>query len=321
MNRAVEARALVPMISVVICTHNPREAYLQRTVEALRHQTLSRNQWELLIVDNRSKQPLKDRLNLSWHPQARLVAEPELGLTMARLRGIKEARGELLIFVDDDNVLDQHYLSSVVEISASHKMLGVWSGELLAEYECPPAPPFDSLAECLAVRTLSGDTWANHIHAKFPYGAGMCVRAQVAHEYASRIEADGRRRDLDRKGDKLFSGGDLDIARTAHALGLGTGTFKRLSLTHLIPSERTKPEYLFRLAVNGEASARVLDEILAPGSLSDRRRWLRRMLDAGYDWLAHARATPEMKLRRKVQQEARKLALATIRSQNRTECS
>jgi glycosyltransferase involved in cell wall biosynthesis len=92
-------------LSVIICTHNPRSDYLRRTLESLRAQTLPTKEWELLLVDNASSEPLASRWDLRWHDNALHVREEELGLTPARLRGIRQSRGRLLIFVDDeDNV-------------------------------------------------------------------------------------------------------------------------------------------------------------------------------------------------------------------------
>jgi glycosyltransferase involved in cell wall biosynthesis len=39
-------------VSVVICTHNSRRGYLVRVLDALKAQTLPREQWELLLIDN-----------------------------------------------------------------------------------------------------------------------------------------------------------------------------------------------------------------------------------------------------------------------------
>src|ERR1700731_4167104 len=98
------------MLSVIICTHNPRLDYFQRCVDGLRNQTLSCQEWELLLVDNRSDEPVADCVDLSWHPVTRVVREEAPGLTAARLRGIRESRGDLVVFVDDDNVLDRDFL-------------------------------------------------------------------------------------------------------------------------------------------------------------------------------------------------------------------
>jgi len=46
-------------VSVIIPTHNPRRDYLSRTLEALAGQTLDRERWELVIVDNKSEEPLR----------------------------------------------------------------------------------------------------------------------------------------------------------------------------------------------------------------------------------------------------------------------
>ena len=106
---------LGPQLSVVICTHNPRTDYLGRCFAALEVQTLPRERWDLLVIDNACDEPLAPRLDLAWHPGARLVREDTLGLTPARLRGIQEATGPLLVFVDDDNVLDTDYLEVALD--------------------------------------------------------------------------------------------------------------------------------------------------------------------------------------------------------------
>src|SRR5450631_1561319 len=112
-------------ISVIICTHNPRPHYLSRVLAALRSQTLPMEQWELLVIDNASQEPLTaDTWDLSWHPRARLIREDELGLAPARMRGMRESLAELLVFVDDDNILDPSYLSEVVRIKHEWAQLG-----------------------------------------------------------------------------------------------------------------------------------------------------------------------------------------------------
>src|SRR5258706_13145188 len=96
--------------SVIICTHNPRADYLKRVLGALKAQTLPKEQWELLLIDNASKESISKLCDLTWHPQARHVREDELGLTAARLRGIAESMGNVLVFIDDDNLLEEDYL-------------------------------------------------------------------------------------------------------------------------------------------------------------------------------------------------------------------
>src|SRR5688572_24492056 len=150
-------------ISVIVCTHNPRKDYLQRVLEALNGQSLPKNQWELLIVDNASDERLAVTCDLSWHVRARHVREENLGLTPARLRGITESRGELLVFVDDDNVLSSGFLEEASAIHARYGYLGVFgAGSLEPEFEIPPPPEIRSRQALLALRSVSSARWSNN---------------------------------------------------------------------------------------------------------------------------------------------------------------
>ena len=85
-------------LTTVICTHNPRPNYLDRTLAALRNQTLKKDEWELLVIDNASDIPVADKWDISWHPNGRHVFEPKLGVAYARQRGINETATELIVF-------------------------------------------------------------------------------------------------------------------------------------------------------------------------------------------------------------------------------
>jgi len=247
-------------VSAVICTHNPRQDYLQRVVDALKRQTLPMSRWELLVIDNASKVPVSDWLDLKWHPQARCICENTLGLTPARLRGVKESTADLIIFVDDDNVLAPTYLAESLSISDKFPILGAWNGQMHPRFDSKPAEWTREFWPMLALRELDSDRWSNLLEPPLtiPCGAGMCVRRSVAVEYAKRVSEDSRRKSMDRKGKELTGSGDTDLAYTAHDLGLGTGLFKALELTHLIPDFRLEEGYLLRLAEGSRYSETVL---------------------------------------------------------------
>jgi glycosyltransferase involved in cell wall biosynthesis len=252
------------MLSVVICTHNPREGYLRRALDALKAQTLSRDKWELIVVDNLSKVPLSEVLDLSWHALSRIVREEELGILPARVRGLREAKAELILFVDDDNVLAPDYLEKAVEIGATHAFLGVWGGSIIPEFETPPPDwigPFRHLLACVEVEE---DRWSNlrFSYATVPPTAGMCLRRTVADAYIQTVRNDPRRKLLGRRGkQQLTNGEDTDLALTACDLGLGMGQFKRLRLTHLIPASRLTEDYLLPLAEGTAFCAHILNAL------------------------------------------------------------
>src|SRR6266481_6144767 len=117
-------------LSVITCAHNPRPGYLQQVIDALRIQTLGKERWEYLLIDNASTEPLAASVDLSWHPKASHIREETTGLTPARLRGIQEAMGEVLVFVDDDNVLDTDYLEQVLRLLPAWRILGAFGGQV-----------------------------------------------------------------------------------------------------------------------------------------------------------------------------------------------
>ena len=120
-------------VSVIVCTHNPRPNYLRRVLDALRDQSLPKDRWEFLLIDNASREPLVGTWDLSWHPHARHVSESEIGLSLARQRGIRESSADLLVYVDDDNVLNADYLSEALRIGNDWPALGTWgSGEKMS---------------------------------------------------------------------------------------------------------------------------------------------------------------------------------------------
>jgi len=235
--------------SVIICAHNPRPHFLQRVLQALREQLLPKEEWELLLVDNGSTEPLSERVDLSWHPHGRHLREMTPGLTPARVRGILEAKGELLVFVDDDNVLRSDYLTHASAIAAEHPEVGVWSGNVRLEFEEPPPEWTRAYWPWLTAREVSQDVRSRpDLHApNNPYGAGMCVRREVGLIYHDQLQKSPIRRLLDRSGHALISGGDTDIALTAGDMGMEVGLFARLELKHLIPPERLTEQYLLRL--------------------------------------------------------------------------
>ena len=249
------------MLSVIICSHNPRSDYFQRCIGALRNQRLPQNQWELVVVDNRSDEPLADRIDLSWHPSARIVREETLGLTAARLRGISESRGELLVFVDDDNVVDEDYLEVALGTRDERTFLGAWSGQCRPAFEQPPPEWTRRYWGNLAIREFDHDTWSNlpRLPRSMPCGAGLCVRRNVALHYLELHESGKRSFQFDRNGNSLLSGGDNDLAACSCDLGLGVGLITSLKVTHLISSERLTADYLARLAEGIQYSSTLLD--------------------------------------------------------------
>ena len=236
-------------VSVIICSHNPREDYLRRVLDALKAQTLPMKDWELLLVDNASREPLAKHFDLSWHPNARHLREEKVGKTHAMLHSIAEFKGELLVVVDDDNVIRADYLQTCLKISADYPLLGAWGGSCIPEFEVEPSPELRPWLSGLMIEKLSVSVWAKlPVGGRaLPHGAGMALRRKVALYYREQVLKDPLRQALDRSGTQLGAGGDSDMALSGFKLGLGAGRFAELELTHLISARRLTLDYLEKL--------------------------------------------------------------------------
>jgi len=240
------------LFDVVLCTRNPREDYLDRTLRSLAAQTLDASGWRLLLVDSGSNPTVesqfarrfRDRLGESgWG----VLREDKSGLVRARCRGLRESSSELVLFIDDDNVLDSQYLENALRLATKYPEIGCFGGSIVPEFESDPAPRCRDYLSALALREVSRDLWSNNYDiSTAPYGAGMVVRRSVCEAYLS-ANPDSERHVLDRDGRGLLGCGDIDLAFHANDLGLGCGVFRALSLVHLIPRSRVQMRYLRRI--------------------------------------------------------------------------
>jgi glycosyltransferase involved in cell wall biosynthesis len=247
-------------LSVVICTHNPRAGYLAETLASIQSQEpLGEGRaWELLLIDNASNVPLNGRIDLSWHPEARIVTEDKLGLTHARLRSFRESRGEIIVYVDDDNVLNPDYLRETISTFDGDPTLGAVGGKAIPRYETDPPAWFHGMEICLACRDL-GDApiiaaWPDPTSASrsypvcAPIGAGMGIRRSAYGAYVESAATNPIRISLGRRGSDLSSGEDNDMVMTLLETGWRVAYQPRLRLEHLIPAARLTQDYLMRYA-------------------------------------------------------------------------
>jgi glycosyltransferase involved in cell wall biosynthesis len=254
-------------LSVVICTYNPNLEILEQTLAALRcQQPLKRQrQWELLVIDNASPAPLADRLDLSWHEHARVIREERLGVTHARLRGYHEAKSELILFVDDDNILAPNYLELMEAAFEADPSLGAAGGKILPRYQTEPPAWFAATKLDLACRDFGEEplyvSWKDTDPSSrvFPASAPICAgmgirRAAFAGYVEATTDLNSVRRLFGRRGADLASSEDNDIVLTLLEDGWRTAYLPQLRLDHIIPSFRLSFGYLARYAFSTNKS-------------------------------------------------------------------
>lgn len=113
-----------PFITVALCTHNHADR-LVRTLADLAHLKLPALPWEFLVIENASTDTTPALLAASgWRPagmDVRIVHEEKLGLSNARNRALQDARGEYILFMDDDETPDPAWLTAYEQAMREHQ--------------------------------------------------------------------------------------------------------------------------------------------------------------------------------------------------------
>jgi len=125
-------------VSIIIPTYN-RVQMLVDAVDSLCRQDYPANLFEIIIVDNNSKDntiEFVDKL-IVQHPEhnIRYVLESRQGDFYARNTGAKVANGKYLVFTDDDALFDSNYLSTIVGIFEQHPTVGVVGTRITIKWE------------------------------------------------------------------------------------------------------------------------------------------------------------------------------------------
>lgn len=234
----------------MICTYNG-EKYLSKVFDAI----YSQNKFEelveeVILVDNASKDKTKE-ITFEYkkiHDNLKYIYEPKPGVANAR-RHVRDVKTKWCIFVDDDNILLDNFLSNLDEYIESNPDVGVVNSNSIAypDFKIQKNEEYvlKAILPCIActhfckndVKTLASEM--NNI----PFGAGMAFLV----EPLIKIESSKLMRNNGRTGDDLQSGEDGEIARTVLKEGYKYGFNKNSSMYHIVPKFRIQKDYIKKL--------------------------------------------------------------------------
>jgi GT2 family glycosyltransferase len=251
-------------LTVIVCTHNPQRGILELVMQSLMTQSLNVKLWDLIIVDNLSQQKVSSWVDLTWHPQSKIIVEHQLGLSYGRLRGIEEASTSLIVFVDDDNVLNNEYLEESLKFHNQHPEVGCFGGKSIPQFETQPPDWFfktsidlgcQDYGENVCISNFKGQDFKVTSYPSFaPIGTGMVILKEAFLKYVDEAKSDIKRLALGRKGKALTSGEDNDIILTIIKHHYEIAYVPSLRITHLIPARRYSKSYLSQMAYESNRS-------------------------------------------------------------------
>jgi glycosyltransferase involved in cell wall biosynthesis len=196
-------------ISVVVCTKD-RAKYLPQMLQSLQHLKAPGILWEVVFVDNGSSdataQILKNFCDDSSMP-ARVLQEPEQGLSAARNTGWKAATGTIISFTDDDCYPNENWLVAINQAFQDSKADYV-GGRVLLFDSCDAPVTIQTLEETIVFPKNS------YIESGYIMGANFSCKKEM-------LDATGG---FDKRlgaGTSLRSGEDTDLLIRASLSGFG----------------------------------------------------------------------------------------------------
>lgn len=236
-------------ITVAIPAYNGADR-LPKILDRLLAQTgLEHLNWEIIVVDNNSC----DRTDIVVYNYqtvfnsiclVKYFLETKQGAAFARIRAVNEARGELVAFLDDDNLPAPDWLIAAYSFGYEYPQAGAWSGQIHGNYEVSPPKNFERIQAFLAIREHGNEP---HLfdpdNLILPPGAALVVRKQVWDENVPQIPT------LSGKLPGVFvQGDDYEPLLYIHNAGWEIWYNPAMHTYHQIPHWRLERNYLLGLA-------------------------------------------------------------------------
>lgn len=220
-------------ISAIICTYN-RSHYLHKALNSLINQTLSKDDYEILVIDNGSSDDTKKVTEGFFHIQnLRYIYEPILGLSQARNTGWKNAKGKYIAYLDDDAVASPQWLEKIVEAFERVKpMPGCIGGKIEPIWESARPPWLSERALTLLPIIDWAATPIILNNNQWLAGANMAFLAGLLRT------AGGFNENLDRKGSRFLYGSDILLEKYIRSKGYHCFYHPEIIVKHHIPSSR-----------------------------------------------------------------------------------
>ncbi len=199
------------IISVIIPTFN-RSDMLRQAITAVCEQTLSRDQYELVIADNASTDDTRSTIaefNKNTSINIKYVYESRPGLHWARHAGARAAQGKILVFIDDDCLPEPAWLANLVQAYEEFKPDAA-GGKILIRWNQPP-PSWVVAYESVLGRLDRGPQ-THFIKSK------GCIHGGNFSILRDRLFEIGGF-NPDQVGDHLLGDGETGLCRKIHAAG------------------------------------------------------------------------------------------------------
>jgi glycosyltransferase involved in cell wall biosynthesis len=267
-------------ITVILCTFN-RCTCLAKALGSVAASVLpSSVQWEVLVVDNNSSDRTREVVEgfcYRYPGRFRYLFEGHQGKSYALNAGIREARGDVLVFLDDDATVESLWLHNLTAALSNGEYAGAGGRILPAQTFSPPRwlaldGPYDPGGILYAHLDL-GDEPRELDRA--PYGTNMAFRKEVFEKYG------GFRTDLGPRPGCEIRNEDTEFGRRLMAAGERLRYEPSAVVYHDVSEERVKKDYFLGWWFD-YGTSRIRETGMRPAMWGIPRHYFRILKTVGY---------------------------------------
>ena len=239
-------------VSIIIPTLNHAK-YLKNALISTLNQAFSKNEYEIIVVDGSStdstRQVTEQVIATHSTHQIRYIYEPEPGLLSGRHRGAKEAKGDILVFIDDDIEADKGWLAAIMN-AFQNSSVHLVGGPSLPGYESEPPSWIESFwvqheygRMCGWLSLLDFGEQIREIDPIFIWGLNFAIRKKTL------FEVGGFHPDTIPKHLQRFQGdGETGLSIKIRERELKAVYHPKALVWHKVPNERMTIEYFEKRA-------------------------------------------------------------------------
>lgn len=264
-------------LSVIFCTYN-REKYLYNALKSIAKQDFPYQDYEIVMVNNNSTDSTEKICGKFQedYPQTdfRYFLETNQGLSYARNRGVKESKGDILVFVDDDATVFDFYLSFIKIFFEAHSEVSACGGPIVPVYEVEKPKWLSHYTEQLIGGALyEGDKVKPFRNGKYPGGGNSAFRKEVFEKYGLFNV------DLGRKGTGLIGAEEKDLYDRLTRGGEVFYYLPQMGIHHYIPEKKLTESHFKELTYSIGKSERIRTKAISKNAynnriLSECKKWI-----------------------------------------------
>lgn len=240
-------------ISIIICTYL-RGVKLVDAIWSVIRQSMSKKEYEIIIVDNAPfTSGIRDQIEFFKRKYGeidgfiRYLAAPQKGLSYARNAGMWNAKGEYLLFLDDDVLADYYLLEEIYSAFKYHNNVGVVGGQVILDIPFPKPDVLRKGWESLWSQFKISENRFREVtqQFEFPYGANYAVRRMAIWRVG------GFRMCYGRVGKDFAGGEETALAFKMRQIGYSVGLQPNAKVLHRVDHDRFTEEHVRKTILAG----------------------------------------------------------------------